>query len=661
MKWFAAFTVNCLGTITLIVLFHGHVAALPNQWKHQQPFTVTAVGMVKIDLPIETINVACPEMEDLRLHDSAGNEVPYAIERRIPEANPFQNAKSFQVSLTANRTVVMFETGLTRPLDTVRLETPSEDFIKPVKIEGSADSKRWQLLGQGQSIFRLPDGANKLDVFLPAHVWRWLRLTVDDRRTLAIPFTGARVRATAAAPAPTELLPATVAERDESPGETRLVIHLGAANLYLAAVRIETEEPLFTREITLAVPRIYQDGVREQSIGKGTVYRVVIDDQKTAKNLSVSLESIVHSSELVVIISNRDSPPLSINAIGIDRRPVSLVFLAKHAGDYILYSGDDGCSAPHYDLATLDVNFKTLAASPIVLPPLVDNPDYHAPEVLAGIDAVGSSLDVSAWKFSKPVKLSRDGPQELELDLDVLAHASPRFADLRLLQGGNQVPYIVEHTSISRSLAPSVTSDKSVKDPKVSRWILKLPNSGLPVNRLSCSSQSPLFSREVTLYEERTNRHGRQRRQRLGNARWRRTPEGENRDFALVLEHSPQGNTIFLETHNGDNPPIALKNFRLFYPATRILFKAKVKDKLSLYYGNPRVSAPQYDLAMVAGQLIAANKAAAKLAAEMRLRESSWSERKIIGNKKVVFWGMLALVVVVLLTIISRLLPKSPT
>ena len=115
-----------------------------------------------------------------------------------------------------------------------------------------------------------------------------------------------------------------------------------------------------------------------------------------------------------------------------------------------------------------------------------------------------------------------------------------------------------------------------------------------------------------------------------------------------------------METHNGDNPPIDLEKFQLLYPATRILFKAGPGEPLFLYYGNPRVDSPRYDLSLVAGQLLAADKATASLAAEQQLRKSSWREHEIPGIGGAVFWGILAVVVVLLLIIISRLLPKSP-
>ena len=76
------------------------------------------------------------------------------------------------------------------------------------------------------------------------------------------------------------------------------------------------------------------------------------------------------------------------------------------------------------------------------------------------------------------------------------------FGDLRLVSAGKQLPYILAPTSISRSLTPTVTTATDKKDPRISRWIIKLPRAGLPITRLNCTARTPLFQRDVTLYEE---------------------------------------------------------------------------------------------------------------------------------------------------------------
>ena len=660
MKQLNKFWTSRLCTFALALSFSVQASGLPSEWQHDQPFNVPAAGLLKLSLPVETLDAARPALEDLRLYDNAGNEVPYLIERPVPVVKVVQHVKSFHVSLNLNNTVIVLETGLTQPLDDVALETPASAFLKPVLVEGSADGKRWQTLARAQPIFRQSDGLNRLHVSFPAGTWPWLRLTVDDQRAPPVPFTGARIRVAVSEPAPSEWMPVAIAERNENPGETRLALDLGAANLSIASVQIETAEPLFTRHVTLAMPQVAEDIVREQTVGQGMIYRVAIEGQAASENLSMPLGSQVRSRELLLFIQNQDSPPLPITAARVERRPVYLVFLARQAGAYHLLTGNRHCASPAYDLAALDMNLKSMVVAPIKLSPLADNPDYRPTEVLPGIEETGAVLDVTAWQYRKPVKIDRDGAQQLELDLDVLGHAQPGFQDLRLLHGSNQMPYIIERTSISRSLTPAAMATNDTKDPKLSRWLIKLPQANLPVTRLICVTGTALFQREVTLYEELTDERGEKYRHNLGSASWIQKPDRKSAEFFLAFDGSPQSDTLFLETHNGDNPPIELDAFKLFYPATRVLFKARPDDELFLYYGNPRADLPRYDLSLVAGQLLAADKTVALLAAEQQIGKSSWRPHEFPGTGGVIFWGILAFVVVVLLIVISRLLPKSP-
>jgi hypothetical protein len=660
MKRLFSFSPRLLCVVALLFGAPAAAANLPSDWQRVQSFEVSTAGLVKISVPVETLDAARPALEDLRLYDEAGNEVPYLIERFAQVAKAAQAVKAFQVSLSASTTVITIETGLAQPLDGVTLESPAKDFIKAVQVESSEDGDHWQPLAKGQPIFRQPDGASHLQIPLPPTSSKWLRLTVDDGRSPPVPFTGALVHPAMGEPAPGELISATITERDESPGETRLELSLGAANLSVASIQLETTEPLFMRQVSVAFPEVLEDSIREETIGHGTVYRVAVEGQPPSENLSVPLDSLVSSRELFLLIKNGNSPPLPISAVRVERRPVYLAFLARQPGTYHLLTGNAHCDAPRYDLAALGMNLKDVAVSPVKISPPSDNPDFRAADVLPGLEVTGAALDVSEWKFRKPMKISKaGGAQQIEPDLEVLAHARPDFEDLRVLDGGNQVPYIIQRTSISRALTPSVTSTKDAKDPTLSRWIIKLPQTGLPIARLTCVSRTPLFERSLSLYEELTDERGDKYRHVLGGATWTQTPERQSEEFTLTLDGPLQSDTLFLETDNGDNPPIELEKFTAFYPVTRILFKAKPDDQLFLYYGNPRVSSPSYDLSLVAGQLLAAEKNVASLFAEEQLRNSSWYGDQMAGQGGVLFWGILALVVVVLLFIISRLLPKS--
>jgi hypothetical protein len=324
-----------------------------------------------------------------------------------------------------------------------------------------------------------------------------------------------------------------------------------------------------------------------------------------------------------------------------------------------LLTGNSHCDSPRYDLAALNMNLKSVAVTPMHIPPPSSNSNYRAPEVLVGVELAGAALDVSGWKFRKQVTISGAGAQQVEVDLDLLAHAQPGGADVRVLRGSNQVPYIIERTSIGRWLALTVAATKDAKDPKWSRWTLRLPRARLPIERLTCIARTPLFERSMSLYEELADERGDTYRHALGGASWRQTPGRTSKDFAVMLDSAPRSDTLFLETENGDNPPIELEKFQTVYRATRLLFKAKPGDELFLYYGNPRVDSPRYDLSLVANQLLAAEKNVASLSAEEQLRKTSWRENSTPSQGGIFFWVILAVVVLALLLIISRLLPKS--
>jgi Protein of unknown function (DUF3999) len=645
-----------IGTLVVSGVLQG-TSPLPRDWRYEQRFSIADAGLVKLSLPVETIDAAQPGLEDLRLYDDAGNEIPFMIESPTRKGRTQQAPESFQVSLNRGATVVTLRTGLEQPLGAFVVDTPATSFIKAVRVEGSEDGQTWQRLTEGQPIFRR-EGLSQLRVELAAAPWRWLRATVDDQGSAPIPVTGVHLETSDLESIPSLAQPVTIKERKSASGETRLTVNLGAANLSIAEVRIETEDPLFTRTVTLFSQEVAEDSVREQPIGQGLIYRIAAEGQPPSMNLSVPVERQILSRELLVRIRDESSPPLHVTGVRVERRPAYLIFMARQTGSYHLLLGNRSVGAPRYDVQRFSANLKDVAVSPLQISALMDNPDYRAREALSGLDVTGAPLDVSGWKFRKPIRLSNGSAHQVEIDLDVLSHADPAMADLRVVQGEVQTPYLFQRSSTSRDLSPAFTVSNDPKRPKQSRWTVKLPQPRLPLTRLVCITKTPVFQRELWVSEEITDERGNVSHRVLGRGTWTQTPERESREFALPLDVAPTGDALFVETDNGDNPPIELERIEATIPVTRILFKAKPSDSLFLYYGNPKASSPQYDLSLVARELVAAERVDASLGAEERLQKDSWTSSATPGKGGVLFWGILVLVVVVLLVLISRMLPK---
>ena len=651
---------GALASLAALIAVAGNALALsPSEWRFRQPFAVPAAGLIRIDLPPDTIGAARPALEDLRLLDSTGQEVAFLIEQPAPQPAAQLRTQSFRASVEPGATVLAIETGIVTPIAGVTLESPSGAFMKIARIEGSNDGENWTPLLAPRPILRLPNGVVQIDAEFPPGVWKFLRVILDDRRTVPAPFTGALLLGERVE-APTTTASATIHSRDESPGVTRLAVDLGAANLRVARITLETSDPLFTREVTLAVPEISEDGIREQQIANGLVHRIAVDDN-IAAHLDVRIERQVASRELFVLIRNQDSPPLAITGVRATLRPARLLFLAREPGASQILTGNGQCPAPRYDLTPLAGRLKSAPATAATPSALAINPDFHSPETLPGVGENAAALDVSDWKVRRPLVVETGGVQQLDLDLDVLAHAARGFDDLRVVRGGRQIPYLLARTSIQRAIALPATPANDPKRPRVSRWSLVMPMPGLPLTRLVCASATPLFERELRLSEEVPDDRGGKFARELGHANWQHTPDHPAREVAIEFSRTPVTDALFLETDNADNPPIDLANPRAFHPVTRLVFKATPdpSNPLELFYGNDRAVAPRYDLRLVAVQLLGAGKIIATLGPETPVSKKPDRDPEAqSGTGGVAFWLVLVLVVAALLVVLARMLPR---
>jgi hypothetical protein len=178
----------------------------------------------------------------------------------------------------------------------------------------------------------------------------------------------------------------------------------------------------------------------------------------------------------------------------------------------------------------------------------------------------------------------------------------------------------------------------------------------MPLRSVVLSSTTSLFQRLIRLYENVPTPQGTSYEHTLASDLWVRRPEagmGDARVFGTPERMSTD--TLWIETDNGDNPPISLGTVRCNIPVARLVFKVAESDGITLVYGNPAIAAPRYDLSLVAARLLTASRSEAHLGAV-----AAGSTGNPFGGLKggLVFWSALALVVVSLLLVVAKLLPK---
>ena len=361
-------------------------------------------------------------------------------------------------------------------------------------------------------------------------------MTVDDGRSRPVPFTGLRIIHAGTHPETLDH-PVTLGARDESRGSTRLTLDLGAANLHLAELRLDIADPVFSRSCSLSYPVPSRDAeATEKKLATGSIFRVVGEGGAATQQLAIPIHARVPARSVVVTIDNGDSPPLAIKAAAATRYPTTLVFFAPQAGKWTLLTGNRRATAPRYDLARLRGDLGKAGGTRITPGPLASKDDFQPPPALPDIDPAGAGIDLADWSFRRSVEAPAGGVIRIEPDALTLANSRSDLGDLRVVQNGRQVPFLVVPSTKLRPLTPELADDPDEKRPGVSRWMITMPVDGLPAQEITARSPDPLFTRTFRAVTEGRDSLGNRWTRTIGTATWTRSGGADDNRSGLVLE-----------------------------------------------------------------------------------------------------------------------------
>jgi hypothetical protein len=623
----------------------------PSAWRWGQDVDVATRGMKRLDLPPATLGASQPSLADLRLISPEGEETAWLLDDSIPPPLRDIAATGFKATLDERNTVLSASNTAGR-IESVTLQTPARDFLKSARVDGSRDGATWIPLATGEVIFRQSGGASRLRIPFPPGDWPQLRVTLDDDRSPPVPFTGLLVTPAESRPE-TEPHPVTIRRRTEEGDSTVLVLYLGAKNLLLAELKLEVPDGVFSRKC--------QVSISEQTIASAIIYRVVGEEGASAASLTIPFHRRIPSDRLTLTIRNGDSPPLGIAGVGATRHPDRLLFFASQPGMWKLLTGNRHAIAPRYDLGSLRGELGRVSADLLTPGPLIANPAYQAPPTLPEVEPAGSMIDLSEWGRRRAVRAAFPGVIRIELDVPALSHISSlALADLRLVQNDRQIPWLREPDPQLRQLPVQATLEPDPKRPTVSRWKIATPSAGLPIHRIEMQSPDPLFTRSLRFLQRGKDELGNPWTRMLATETWTKAPGGGNsrETLGVPLGDVRISDALWVETDHGDNPPIRLENVTFVYQQPAVIAKITNDAPAFLYYENPNAILPKYDIGLVRSELLSADKQTAKLGPEEILEPGRRPGDRELSAGSPWLWVALAVVVVALLVIVAKVLPK---
>jgi hypothetical protein len=612
---------------------------------------------------------------DLRFYDSSGREVAYLLLPPPPTEPEWRQAEILPVAPieTEREKLSGFEADLGQALmiDRFRVAGLRPPFVKRVRLEASGDRAHWTLLVGEGTLFDLPEERlRQLDLaFLPGS-YRYVRLTWDDTRSGRLPLpAAAQARLVGETPAPPPLTSAVVFERRSSePGTSRFRIRLPAARLPIVALDLDVGGSHILRRATVEEARMRGSEVAPVVIGQ-TMLRRVVQDDVAASALKIPIEPPTESA-IDLVVEDGDNPPLDLRGMTAVFATLPWIYFESDGGELVARYGNATLAAPRYDLeAARDKVRIDSVADAKWAEPRVRTSDEAAAAAPPPLPTVGAPLDVSDFKYIRPIPAGDPGLVVIPLDAPSLAHsagASRQFADVRVVDGeGRQVPFLVERASEPLSL--TIPIERSAARPKglpegarlSSVYRVRVPIDRLPPSRVALTTSARVFQRRVMVVIERPPDTRRRDPwvETLAVAEWTHADQDKpSPELTLPLRTVDTGD-LFVVVDEGDNSALPITAARLLLPAYRLRLYRERGASLKLAYGRADLSAPRYDLALLAPQVLGVPATEVVPGAEQP--GPSAAAAATISPR--VFWAAMSVAVLVLLALIARLVRGGET
>lgn len=348
--------------------------------------------LVEVELGPAVFSHARADLADLRILDSRGRNVPYALR--------YLYAKSIQDRVLATEfdrsETVAGPTELTLDLqrddiehNEIRITTDGVDFRRVALVEASDDRQHWRNLAKAELLhYRRHDGSISLDsLTYPPSRARYLRVRVEPDSLRVDEFRVMEVRVLRHVEIPERLRIEAVdfgkrepVRRYGVPGSS-WTIDLGGDQVPCSQIEVDVADREFARDVSFEIDML------DVTWGRRTFLPVFPSmDPTWQRRPGEKIQPMVtkftefQTRRLRIFVADHRNPPLTIQAVRFGAAVRQLLFVPPEGPRELRIAfGNPAASMPNYDFAR---NLPAVLPGPIRRAQLLEvqkNPDFQLP------------------------------------------------------------------------------------------------------------------------------------------------------------------------------------------------------------------------------------------------------------------------------------------
>jgi len=301
------------------------------------------------------------DLADLRLYNTAGREIPYALRVRRPEfrQDPISAREFNRVRGPEGSDEVSLDLGSESvEHNEVQVKLPGKNYRRRAVLDGSPDANEWRELATDYLLqFRVGDKELEDNrIAYPPNRFRYLRLRVyPDRKDGEVVEGLGEVTVWRRVEVPGEFLtlPGQLGPREPvrtsaAPGSA-WVIGLGGESVPCEKLEVTIDDQDFVRDYEIQAGGPEGSQQRFYTVVRGTWQRRAGEKREPL----VAEFNEIRASRLKLLVVDHRNPPLDVRAVSYSAPARQVVFPKpkEEKPGIRLYYGNPEAEAPHYDFA----------------------------------------------------------------------------------------------------------------------------------------------------------------------------------------------------------------------------------------------------------------------------------------------------------------------
>lgn len=386
--------------VVLLALLVSNVFALDlTKWQYRTDVTVEddTDRYCKLTLTPEIYNAARLDLADIRLIDTAGEQVPYVLAKPedITQSVKYSPAIINRSTNEDKAAMVTLDFGKQVVKNRIEVETVGNNFRRAVKVEGSNDNIRFFTVVETAYVFAITPGTRFSRLDLPSNDYRYLRISVapmaeEDQSPVIENVSASKYESKLAERQPVKISQLEHSENEKSKSSI-YVYDFAYRQLPISEIELEVADNSFYRYVTLEGrdtttrklridsednrQRFREVEVEWKRIIGDTIYRYPDASGKNCEKLTLHIYPGTRVYRyLRLIISNYDDRPVTISSTSAKMIAHNIVFEPQDGPAPVLYVGSQSAGMPRYDLSRLLTRPLQVRARIAKLSGIVENP-----------------------------------------------------------------------------------------------------------------------------------------------------------------------------------------------------------------------------------------------------------------------------------------------